>query len=265
MVSSTIPLTHLNAYLFSLMETGRIKQSIDRVSASAEPVVEFIRRAQAGKRAGVFASSFNPVTTAHIELMRLASAQFSLDEIIALAGAANADKSKYECSLEDRLMMLTLALEADERASVGLSSHAYFVDMAEALAQVCAPETDLHFILGFDTFERVLDAEDRYRAKYHRRFASRREAIDWLLVRCRLIVAPRAGFGEREIRALAEREDLAADRVLILSAPGDLGERSATEARTRASKGGSISALVPPMVERYILEKSLYRRKGSSC
>jgi nicotinate (nicotinamide) nucleotide adenylyltransferase len=247
------------------MEAFRIKQSIERVSASLEPTVEFIRRDQAGKRAGVFASSFNPVTAAHVELMRLASAQFSLDEIIALAGAANADKSRYECSLEDRVMMLALALEADERASVGLSSHAYFVDMTEALLRGCAPETDLHFIIGFDTFERVLDAEDRYRAKYHHRFAARREAIDWLLARCRLIVAPRAGFGEREIRALAEREGLASDRVLILSAPGDMGERSATEVRARLRAGESISALVPTPVERYIMEKGLYRGKESSC
>jgi nicotinic acid mononucleotide adenylyltransferase len=196
--------------------------------------------------------------------MRLASAQFSLDEIIALAGAANADKSRYECSLEDRLMMLALALESDARASIAISSHAYFVDMAEALMH-CAPETDLHFIIGFDTFERVLDAEDRYRAKYHQRFATRREAIEWLLARCRLIVAPRAGFREREIRALVEREGLAADRISFLSAPGDLGERSATQVRSRASRGESISALVPPRVERYVLEKGLYRGKESSC
>lgn len=246
--------------LFSLMEAERIKHIIERVSASPEPTVEFIRRAQkTGARTGVFASSFNPTTIAHVELMRLASAQFSLNETIALAGAANADKTKYECSLEDRLTMLALALEADERASIGLSSHAYFVDMAEALLRVCLPETDLHFIIGFDTFERVLDKEDRYTAKYHQRFSNRRESIDWLLAQCRLIVAPRDGFGEREFRAICERENLAADRVLFLAASGDIGERSATEVRARLRAGESISGLVPQAVERYMLEKCLYR------
>ncbi len=248
------------------METGQIKQIIKRVSASLEPSVDFIRRAQkTGPRIGVFASSFNPTTIAHVELMRLASAQFSLDETIALAGAANADKTGYECSLEDRLAMLALALERDERASVGLSSHAYFVDMTEALLHACSPETDLHFIIGFDTFERVLDKEDRYTAKYHRRFVSRREAIDWLLARCRLIVAPRAGFGEHEIRALAERDDLSADRILFLAASSDLSERSASEVRARMRSGESISGLAPQSVERYILERGLYRGKESSC
>lgn len=242
------------------METGQIKHIIERVSASREPSVEFIRHAQkTGSRIGVFASSFNPTTIAHVELIRLASAPFSLDETIALAGAANADKTGYECSLEDRLTMLTLALEADERASIGLSSHAYFVDMAEALLRVCPPETDLHFIIGFDTFERVLDLEDRYTARYHRRFSNRREAIGWLLARCRLIVAPRAGFGEREIRALTERENFAADRVLFLAASSELGERSATEVRARVRAGESISGLVPQAVKRYIQEKGLYR------
>ncbi len=247
------------------MEVGQIKHIIECVKASREPKVEFIRRAQTGSRVGIFASSFNPTTIAHVELMRLASAQFSLDETIALAGAANADKTLYECSLEDRLMMLALALEADERASVGLSSHAYFVDMAEALVRLYTAETDLHFIIGFDTFERVLDMEDRYRAKYHRRFVSRREAIDWLLARSRLIVAPRAGFGEREFRALAKIENLATDRVLFLAASSDLGERSATEVRARLRAGESISGLVPQSVERYIMEKGLYRGKESSC
>ncbi|HEY7547400.1 MAG TPA: hypothetical protein VID27_21065 [Blastocatellia bacterium] len=247
------------------MEDERIKNIIERVSSSREPTIEFIRRAPSGTRVSVFASSFNPTTTAHIELMRLAAAQFSLDETIALAGAANADKSRYESLLEDRLAMLALALEADNHASVGLSSHAYFVDMTEALFRVLLPETDLHFIIGFDTFERVLDIEDKYTARYHQRFANRREAIDWLLARCRLIVAPRADFGEREIRALAERENLAADRILSLAAPADLGERSATEVRARVRAGESIAGLVPPSVERYILERSLYRGKEPSC
>ena len=96
-------------------------------------------------------------------------------------------------------------------------------------------------------------------------FANRREAIDWLLARCRLIVAPRAGFRECEIRALAERETLWSDRILLLAATGDLGERSATEVRARVHSGESIAGLVPPSVERYILDKGLYRGKEPSC
>ena len=73
-------------------------------------VIKIIERAEAtGPRLGVFASSFNPPTTAHVELIQRAAEAFSLDEILALAGKTNADKLEYECSLEDRLAMLTLS------------------------------------------------------------------------------------------------------------------------------------------------------------
>src|SRR5215472_1575940 len=75
-------------------------------------------------RLGVFASSFNPVTCAHLELMRRAAEQYSLDEVIALAGILNADKTSYDCPLSDRLKMLLLAIPDDAPLSVGISSWA---------------------------------------------------------------------------------------------------------------------------------------------
>src|SRR5215211_3082474 len=112
-----------------------IRQAIEATSQSDKPSIYFIKKARTeAQRLGIFASSFNPVTTAHLELMRQARVQFSLDEIIALAGLANADKSKYESSIEDRLTMLTLALIDDAQISIALSSHAFFVDKLNALA-----------------------------------------------------------------------------------------------------------------------------------
>jgi nicotinate (nicotinamide) nucleotide adenylyltransferase len=239
-----------------------LRKIIERMESSSAPAIELVQRARlTGARLGVFASSFNPPTLAHLELMRLAREQFSLDETLALAGAANADKLSYECSLEDRLMMLLVATEGDERASVGLSSHAYFVDMVEALLRAYPPETDLHFIIGFDTFERALDIEDRYTARYYRKFNNRREAIKYLVERSRLIVANRDCNGREEIDRLIEREkDLLEGRVLILETAGDLGERSATEVRRRARAHQSIDELVPAAVSRYIGERGLYRK-----
>ena len=243
------------------MESVQIQTLIRRIEGAGEPCVEVVSQAQqAGLRLGVLAASFNPVTNAHVELIRRAAEAFSLDETLALAGITNADKTGYECSLEDRLTMLELALADDSRVSIGLSSHAFYVDMIEALDRVCAPGTDLHFVVGFDTFERVLDRDDRYTRRYHRRFSDRAEALQHLFSRSRLIVAARAGGGLGELRALIEREpaEIGA-RILFLDFPSELGDRSATEVRTRAAKGLPIAGLVPESVERYIGERELYR------
>lgn len=242
------------------MERDQLAQIISRAAARSVPAIEIIKRAEkTGARLGVLASSFNPVTRAHVELMRQAAERFGLEGTLALAGIANADKAAYEAPLEDRIAMLLECFANDREVSIGLSSHAYFVDMAGALAQVRPPPTELHFILGFDTFERVLDREDRYTQKYHRRFKDRVEAIECLLERSRLIVARRAGAGYGDFRALVEREPpCVADRVSYLDFPADLAERSASEVRDRMRAGLSISDLVQPVVEKYILQRRLY-------
>lgn len=242
------------------MESLRFKDIIERALSSGEPRVEFIRRARpSGKRVGAFAASFNPVTMAHIEIIRLASAQFSLDETLALAGASNADKSVYDCSLEDRLEMLLLAFDEDTQISIGVSSHAYFTDMIEAIDRVYAPETEIYFIVGFDTFERLLDREDRYTERYHRQFSGRAEALDFLFARSSLIVAERSGAGREAVGVLVESEiPRHADKVFFLDTADDITERSATEVRDRAREGLPISGLVPTAVERYVMERGIY-------
>ena len=209
----------------------------------------------------VFASSFNPPTIAHVELIRRAAESFSLDEILALAGQTNADKRDYESSLEQRLQMLTLTFAAEPHVSIGLSSHAFYVDIIDALKRSYPVQTDLHFIVGFDTFERVLDAEDRYTSRYYRAFGERTEALEYLFAHSRLIVAGRAGLGLPNVRRLVQREPVVPpDRVFYLDFPGELGELSATEVRNRRRKGQPIRELVPVTVENYIIERGLFER-----
>ncbi len=242
------------------MDALQIKEIIEPIDPTGEPAIRFIKRAEpGGPRLGIFASSFNPTTIAHVELMRRAAKEFLLDEILALAGTANADKSAYECSLEDRLRMLALTFENERRVSIGVSSHAFFVDMIDALYRAYPRQTDLHFVVGFDTFERVVDREDRYTPKYHRKFGDRVGALQYLLVRSRLIVAGRRGAGEPDIRALVESDlPKLSGRVSYLDTPADIGEMSATQVRDRVRIGLAIDALVPPAVELYIKEQGLY-------
>ena len=242
------------------MDALHVKEIIERVDPNGVPAIEFIKRAEpGGPRLGIFAASFNPTTIAHVELMRRAAKEFLLDEILALAGTANADKTAYECSLEDRLRMLALTFENERRVAIGVSSHAFFVDMIDALNRAYPRQTDLHFVVGFDTFERVVDRQDRYTPKYHRKFGDRVGALQYLLVRSRLIVAGRRGAGENDIRALVESElPELAGRISYLDTPADIGEMSATQVRDRVRAGLQIDGLVPPAVELYIKEQGLY-------
>src|ERR1700693_4926765 len=98
------------------MKLDQISEAIERVRHSSEPRIEITKRAAtAGARLGVFASSFNPPTIAHVELIRRATEAFLLDETLALAGQTNADKLSYECSLEDRVAMMELEFANDAR------------------------------------------------------------------------------------------------------------------------------------------------------
>jgi nicotinate-nucleotide adenylyltransferase len=241
------------------MDSELLRQIITRVGNSSIPLVEFIRQSGgAGSRLGIFSSSFNPTTAAHIALMRSARDQVSLDEIVALAGAANADKSQYECALEDRLRMLMLATVDDRWLSIAVSSHAYFVDMITAFERA-RPDSDLHFIIGFDTFERVLDRSSRYTPHYHAKFRDRGEALDYLAYRSWLVVAGRKGVGRSEIYERLKDAPLSlARRVKVLDVPDDLGDMSATEVRERVRDSRPIAGLVAPSVERYIVEHGLY-------
>jgi len=242
------------------MDVDSVREIAERSDPNGEPRIDIIRPARThGTRLGVFASSFNPPTIAHTELIRRSAKAFSLDETLALAGKTNADKRNYECPLEDRLAMLMLALAESHDTSIGLSTHGFYVDMLDALEQVYGKETRLHFIVGFDTFERVLDLEDRYTARYHRAFKNRMEAVEYLTTRSTLIVASRNGADVKSVESLLEQSgSVSPGSVKYLDFPSDLGELSATEVRARRRQGRPTTGLLPPLVENYIQERGLY-------
>ena len=243
-----------------VMEREQLSEVISRARTSSEPVIEFLDRSRTtGSRVGVFASSFNPLTSAHVELMLRATRTYELDEVLALAGVANADKSSYECPLEDRLAMLLVAFKDAQGVSIGVSSHAYFVDVVEALHRLYPTQAEYYFVVGFDTFERVLDVEGRYIDRYHRSFRDRTEALRFLLERGRLIVAGRAGAADKEVDTLMRNEPREiAERVVYLEIPREIAQRSATEVRELVRSGQSITGLVPPEVEAYIAGRGIY-------
>ena len=251
------------------MIAASIQQTIKDLESSPGPEIKIIKRAgYTGFNLGIFASSFNPVTNAHIELIKAAVERFALDEVLALAGTSNADKDGYECPLIDRIEMLSVALVGLPRISIGLTSTAFFVDMIAALDSVYPFETSYSFIVGLDTFVRVLDRDGKYVARYYTRFQHRNAALKYLLERARLIVAERGPLGESgfielleaERSATQEADDSLSERVRFMSFPSDFSERSATEVRERLRSGIGIGRLVPRPVVDYISAHGLYSK-----
>ena len=247
------------------VERNELVELIALTGLGSEPEIRLVSRAgDPGRRLGVFSSSFNPLTVAHIEVMRAAADAVGLDELVALAGKTNADKSSYECPLESRIEMLMAGLSYTANMSIGISSSAFFVDKVDAFARVYPPSTRLHFIVGFDTFERIIDVGQRYTASYHRRFAGREEALRHLLSACRLIVAPRLDKGFEEFQSLAARAPSGLeDRCVYLDLAPELRRRSSSEVRRRLAAGEPVTGLVPAAVERYIEEHRLYRLESA--
>ncbi len=238
------------------------KKIIQTISNQMYPSLHFILKASSGiqlpgQNLGVFSASFNPPTITHVELIQKARQIFNLPEVLLLASPRNADKTSYEASLEDRLQMLLQVFSSHSKVSVGVCSHPYFIDMLQAI-QACYPErTEIYFIVGYDTLERILDREGKYYPRYYKKYTTREEPLRDLFAAGYFIV----GGGKTSLTAL--RESLAKEmdpsllaKIHYLELPDSYPR--ATDVRNRRKQGLSIERLVPPEVQCYLEETGLY-------
>ena len=222
--------------------------------STGEPRIDFLLRAErgigeAGGKLGVFASAFDPLTRAHLEILEKAEQRF--DEVLLLADRQNADKQSSYASLEDRLYMLLEFFRDQDRISLGLSSHPLFLDKLRALKKAYPPRTSFHFLAGYDTIVRILDQ------KYYR---DREAALEELFRGSRFLVAPRAGRGEEDLVRLfqmAENERFR-ERVHLLKISEFASSLSSTLVREKLSRGEDAKDLVPDRILELIKKLKLY-------
>lgn len=247
--------------------TGNIRSQVRdrraRLERASRPTIELLvparSRLRPGGRLGVFPASFNPVTRAHVEIISCARADHQLEEILLLPSLTNADKTAYEASLEDRLALLLVACGDDPTISLGISSHPFFVDLLPPLNELY-DHPQIFFIMGSDTFVRVLDKEGRYYRRYHRSYRDRLEPLAELFAASQVLVATRAPFAPGDLdRWLDGPEAAFRPRIHLLQLPEEVRGISASAVRQRIRQGQPITSLVPPAVERYLTERNLYR------
>lgn len=237
-----------------------IRQALATRSPTDAPTIAWIRRLeQSPAHLGVFPASFNPLTRAHVEIVARAREHFHLEAIALLLGLTNADKRTYEASLEDRAAMLLVTFQTDSTIAIGVATHPFFVDLILPLQRE-HPTSEITFLVGSDTFERLLDREGRYLGRYYKPYPDRVAALEDLFSASRMIVAARGSFTCSALERLLDEEAARfRQRIACLELPEEVKAISATEVRRRLRMGEPIATLVPEAVEAYLRATNLYR------
>lgn len=169
-----------------------------------------------------------------------------LDEIIFIpAGEPRFKEHLVITPVAQRYAMVELAVSGNSYFSVSDAEVRRFgasftVDTLGELKNLCHG-AELHFIMGWDNLENLPNWKEP----------------DEILRLARVVAVPRVGFPRPDLRKLTAALPGIAERVTILNEPQI--EVSASNIRERVKAGLSIDHLVPPAVERYIIENRLYR------
>jgi nicotinic acid mononucleotide adenylyltransferase len=210
------------------------------------PRLAFARRAPAGirDRGGALlclSASFNPLTVAHVWLIREASRMLLPDEVLLLLARANVDKAVFGLPLPRRLSLLVRFVQARPTFSVAACSHGRFVDKVQAIRPHYPAGSRVTFLAGFDTLVRLFDP------KY---YTEPEVALTALFEASDFIAANRAPDPPEAITAFLARGDVApyAPRIRLVQLPPEIAAVSATQVRTRLARGEPVADLVPPEV-----------------
>ena len=224
----------------------RYTELFNRLDPTASPRIELVHRAESpisepGKKLGIFSGSFNPLTLAHTKMIDGTLAEYQLDGLLLLLAKANVDKTVFGLPLAARLLTLEKYTENQERFSVGVSSHGRYIDKVTALKAILPPETEFHFIVGYDTLVRIFDS--KYYTDFHAELGE-------LFIEARFIVANRAESDIETIESFMNQPEIRryTPYVLCLPLPNVYAYMSSTEVRELLKRGESIEHLVPSSI-----------------
>jgi nicotinate-nucleotide adenylyltransferase len=194
---------------------------------------------------GVMGGTFDPIHLGHLAIAEEAREALGLDSILFVPAGRPPHKRAQDVSpAEDRVEMVRIAIEDNpafelSRIEVDRDGPSYTVDTLEELALETGAELTL--ILSAETFVQLPTWHEPAR----------------LFAAASMAVVPRDGYPVPDPSWLEEAFPGREDRVTYLDGPR-LG-LSSTSIRARVAAGRSIRYLVPPAVEAYIADHSLYR------
>lgn len=117
------------------------------------------------RKIAILGGSFDPVHSAHIELLDTVQQYFRCDYIELMPCGKHALAKEFSVSDESRLAMLELAIKPHDflrvnRHEIDLAAVSYTASTCEVLRSVAEPDTCLFFIMGSD----ILSQLHRWRA-----------------------------------------------------------------------------------------------------
>jgi len=202
------------------------------------------------KIVGVLGGTFNPIHYGHLIIASFACDHFNLRKVLFIPNRIPPHKNPEEiASPEERMDMVKLAIEDDPRFEVldieikreGISYTYYTIRELKKFYP------HLAFIFGKDSL--------LYSKWYN--LEGIMELLDLVIVADRLSPAPSPDLLSEFARHPVLSRYI--DKISILPAP--IIQISSSMIRERIRKGLSVKYLLPEKVERYILEKGIYRPK----
>ena len=191
----------------------------------------------------LFQGTFNPIHNAHLRVAQFALEHCAKDGILFIPAFAPPHKTIDDKMSFHRFNMVKLAIEDNKKFEI---SDIEFVRKGKSYTYltVCELYENLHpdgkikFIIGTDAFRKI---ETWYEAN------KLKELVDFL------VFTRDKNFDEREFIQLKNK----GYNYQLMSLP--FKDISSTELRKRIKNGKSLTGLVPPKVEEYIIQNELYK------
>jgi nicotinate-nucleotide adenylyltransferase len=198
------------------------------------------------ERWGMLGGVFDPIHYAHLAIAEQCRDALELDQVVLVPANVPVHRAPAFATADDRVAMVELAIADNPHLSVNRleidgDMTGYTVD---TLARMAATPSafDREWVL-------IVSAESAaHLPEWHRP----QELIDL----ARVAIVPRLGYANLSREWLEARFPGREDRFLFVAT--SLLGHSSTDIRARRAAGRSIRYLVPPAVERYIDEHSLY-------
>jgi nicotinate-nucleotide adenylyltransferase len=208
--------------------------------------------APASRAIGILGGTFDPVHVGHLAVADVALGALDLDRVVLMPAGLpphKLDRPITDAAHREAMLRLAIAgrpgLEVS-RLELERPGPSYAVDTLAHVADVSTAEgrPAPWFILSGEALAGFPDWRDP----------------DRILELGRIAVAPRPGAAVPDAAWLEATFPGRADRFAFL--PGPRVAVSATDIRRRVLEGRPIDGLVPPSVERYIMEHDLYQEAG---
>lgn len=195
---------------------------------------------------GLSCGTFNPIHFWHLIAAQCASDQFGLEKVLLIPNGEPPHKKSDVLDKEARFEMVAAAADTDPkrfeacRIEVDRTGPSYTLDTLTALKAQYGDGVRLNLIIGVDNIEPI---PQWYKA-------------DEIFKLVRLLIAPRLSVDMAQARLLAQNlpEGAVWD---IIDAPSS--SLSSTMVREWIRKGRTVQYLVPPGVNKLLVEKGHYK------